>query len=459
MQFKSLQKDPIKYTFLLFLVGACARWDVNIVGRLALSEVLLVAYFPFAAMNLRRYLAIPQVRIIIGLSFLYLIGISVTDYFVGNFFELYIRGAVRPIIIGIIFFSFLDLTVRAPKGLPFFFAGLVVSGLQNFFYSVDFRAEFAVAGSYRDVAFRYTALVLSGAFFGGYLLSRVSIMGTGLFYIVAGGVFSQFGSRTSGILLVATGFIFLGYKYFQARGIHRGVKINFKAFLKYGIVGLVVLIGTLYLYTYSAPRGYLGERVQSKFEDQSQSVLGATPLGLVLTGRYHLLSNSLMIMEKPILGHGSWPVEGPYIIEALRLLGESMSESAMAGGALARGTGHSIILGGGSNHGLIGLIYWGAIFFFVIKLLIYYLRFETRYSILMVPLLIQLCLLMWLTPLGTYDRLVLGLILAHYCLLFGMDKNFFLPRLKGSHLLIQARDLHPRTPVHGGSVARSSPRF
>lgn len=459
MNFSHLQKDPVKYSVLLFLVGACARFDVNLVARFALSELLLIAYFPFALSNIKIHFTIPQVRLVAILCVIYLVGISITDLYVGNFFNLYMRGAARPVVIGVLFISFLDLTVRAPKGLPFFFAGLVLAGLQNFFYNVDFRAEFAVAGTYRDVAYRYTPLVLAGAFFGGYLLSRVSIVVTGLCYITTGAVFAQYGSRTSGILLLVSGFVFVFYKYFQARGMHRRAKVSLIAYLKYGVVGVVLITGALYAYIYSAPRGLLGERVQSKFENQSQSALGATPIGVLLTGRYHILSNTLMMMEKPILGHGSWPVEGPYIVEALSLLGEQMNEQAMYQSTFGRGTGHSIILGGGSNHGLIGLCYWGLLFFFSVKLLIYYLRFETRYSILMVPLLIQLCIMMWLTPLGTYDRIVIPLALAHYCLLFGLDKNFMLPRLKRSQLLIQTGANQQQSPVYGGPAIRTSKHF
>jgi hypothetical protein len=444
MNFRQLQKDPIKYTVLLFLVGACARFDVNLIARFALSELLLIAYFPIALFNIQHHFQIKQVRISTILCFVYLAGISITDYYVGNFFELYIRGAARPVIIGILFISFLDLTIRAPKGLPFFFAGLVVAGLQNFFYNVDFRADFAVAGTYRDVAYRYTPLVLASAFFGGYLISRVSIPVAGFIYISTGVIFSQFGTRTSSILLVATGFILITYKFLQARGIHRAARINFKSLIKYCSIGAILLIGVIYAYTYAAPRGVLGERVQSKFEDQAQTVFGESPLGILLRGRPHILSNLLMMREKPILGHGSWPIEAPYLIEAISILGENVNPSAINQAAFGRGVGHSIIMGGASSHGIIGLAYWTTIFYFIIKTLFYYLRFETRYSLLMVPLLIQLSIIMWLTPLGTYDRMIISIGLAHYCLIYGLNRNYFISRLPVYNLLVRQDNLMRR---------------
>lgn len=449
LRFRNLQKDPVKYTFLLFVIGACARWDVNIVGRLALSELLLVAYFPFAVMNIQRYFSIRQVRIVAALCLLYLVGISITDYVVGNFFQLYVRGAIRPIIIGVLFLSFLDLAIRAPKGLPFFFAGMVVSGLQNFFYSVDFRAEYTIAGSYRDVAYRYTPLVLAGMFYGGYLLSKVSIAATGASYIIAGAVFAQFGSRTSGILLVGTGFVFIAYKFLQARGVRRSATVDLKALIKYAILGAVVVVGALYAYTFSAPRGFLGERVQSKFEDQSQTVFGDSPVGIVLRGRPHILSNLLMMRDKPLLGHGSWPMEGPYLIESFRILGESINEQLLFQSTMGRGVGHSIIMGGASNHGVIGLTFWLSVFYFIVKLLVYYFRFETRYSLLMVPILISMIISMWITPLGTIDRMIISFSLAQYCLLFGLERNYFVHRLNRNNVLIK-QDAVPR--VNGSVV-------
>lgn len=448
MHFKNLQKDPVKYTFLLFLVGACARYDVNIMARFALSELLLFAYFPFALPNLQRYFQIKAVRVVATLCVVYLIGITITDFFIGNYFALYMRGAARPVVIGILFISLLDLTIRAPKGLPAFFLGLVVSGLQNYIYTVDFRAEFTLEGTYRDVAYRVTPLVLALAFFGGYLLSKISIFWTGVAYIITGIVFSQYGSRTSGILLLGTGMVFVVYRYLQARGIHRSVQVNIKSVAKYGLFAAVILVGILYAYTWAAPSGLLGERVRSKFEMQSATVFGRSPVGIVMRSRHQILSNLLMIKDKPILGHGSWPLEGPYIVEAITLLGVNLRENQITQGLLSRGTGHSIILGGGSNHGLIGLTFWLSLFYFIVKLAAYYLRFETRYSLLMVPLLIQLSILMWLTPLGTYDRIVIALCLAHYCLFFGLDRNFLLPRLKHGDILISNQQgiQHPSPP-------------
>ena len=65
------------------------------------------------------------------------------------------------------------------------------------------------------------------------------------------------------------------------------------------------------------------EEQQEKMLMQSRNVFGASPIGLLLSGRTQVYAAVLGVMDRPIFGFGSWrhDLTSAYVVEALAEVG------------------------------------------------------------------------------------------------------------------------------------------
>lgn len=420
--------DKILITLFMFMAGVLSKIDVNIIGRFSGTEILFIGLFPYVLFQCKQFLKDRRFVGLVWLFVLYAVWIILSDILVSNYFELFLRGIMRPIVVFIIFINLLYFCYRQPSSLVYLLIGMFFSAAFVALSGTGYRLEENSIG-YNLYAYRWTPVVSASASAIAFLLSFISMYASGLFVLALAVGYAALASRTTGMVLFSAGVVFFFHRIFQGRVIAGKFRLPIKRLMVYAVAALILLSGMFVFYSYAAPRGILGETARIKYMDQSTTTMGATPWGMLLAGRYNIISNWLMIKEDPIFGKGSWPEEGPYILEALLILGETIPEQAYAALSINRGTGHSIILGSYSNNGIFAFIFWMFVFWQSLKLCIHFMRFETKLSLLMFPYLLTFLMALWLTPLGPQDRLMSGLVLALYILMLNPNGDKIAPRL------------------------------
>lgn len=406
----------------MFLAGILLRVDVYVIGRLSASEVLLACLMPF-------YITIrPRVRNRVTRQFsiwisVFAIAIVASDLWNDTDTELMIRGLARPIIIALMFVTFVRVMQKEPGNIRFFFIGLLLSGVVNVFFHTDFRAallEDADTASYGYQAFVYTPLVYGILSVGAWMLSRHSHNAAVTWLIVGGVLVGAQLSRTTSLVFILSGILML----FAAR---IGATANILSKIRSAampIIFIIIPLTFLILYQFMnlyievALAGWAGDRTAAKVASQIANPTTSHVLNIFLNGRHYNVSNALMIWENPLFGTGSWPVEGPYVLRALNWLGMDVSNYYMEKIITARGIGHSILFGSWANYGLQGCIFWIMSLKWIYSYTI--LLFRRRDSILwlVLPYILIFTISIFFNNLNSLNRVMAALLPAALALMY-----------------------------------------
>lgn len=292
----------------LFLIGLGSQTQINVGGYTAISEFFLVICLPIAI--LRNYSIFKKDRCstMLWLLILWMIGVCVTDIATNNFFAAFIRGFIAPLGILASLVVIYPLLKRNRDGLKWFLLGVAISSVVSIYI---FQAGSIVGAS--DV--------LSGNMSAsearvGYKLFWVEQMSTWLglpvkgWYLnfpIAGSVAICFfvsayslltGGRSAFIMsfLSSLLLLFCGHSRSKMKGLAKhGVIV---------IVGLLILTPLIRLvYKEAAISGFMEEGEFDKYEKQAK---GKTVIEILMSGRGEFFIAMSAILDKPILGHGSY---------------------------------------------------------------------------------------------------------------------------------------------------------
>jgi len=318
---------------LAFLTGAVAWLEVQVVGRLYLGELLLLACslgLPF----LFTYVGSTRERQLLGwffaLAALYLLGLIATDLYRGTPFTDYARGWARAAVYVGDFAGLLVLGYRRPVRLALFVAGTAVSQLVLTAFGV-WPADWKFGYAYPVTV---AVLVL--------LDSRRPILAF-LVTLCLGVVHLLLDYRIFGAICVVAAVVI----WLQGSEAKRQVA---KAALATGALGAFVLL-------YASGVGLVGSKHDLSIRRQSSNIER-------LAG---LLVAAQVIRESPIIGQGSW-AKSDEAIETWALLQEEWGREATAqdlqGRALLSPEGaairaHSMILQAWVEAGLVGFVFFG----------------------------------------------------------------------------------------------------
>ena len=334
----------------LLAAGSLIKIDVNITGRLALGEMLMLILLPYSIQcisELRQYKALNKIFVSL---ILWIIGCCLSDLINHNELQYFLKGVFRPIICITNLLGCFALSYKRPGNLYYFFIGLFISGVQNYILPTDSRAggEEAI-GHYQYYAYAYTPFFLGLASFGGYLLAKRSITTASILCIILGIIAFPIMSRTTASVLLLSGILIYCINKFPV----------FEKVNNIGITKIILVIFSLYLvayypYIYCAKNGYLGERQKEKFETQyNKSPLTQNPIGFLFAGRTESVGAMVRTAQSPIIGNGSWPKRGNSNMIAARLVG--IDESEVSKSLLdpqKRDIGHSVFFGMWSQAGI-----------------------------------------------------------------------------------------------------------
>ena len=353
-----------------FLTGLGSQLFVRLIGYLAFTEVFFLVTAP---LKLRALLAAasgtPSTTIFTILWVLWVIGSITADLVNGSQFDILARGVSRSLFLGLDVLILYALWRRKYEKIEYFLLAYPVSlFISRFVFksgaeewlgaeTTDF-SQWKANTSYLVVGVLYAFVAC--LYRRAPLLVAAATAATGVF-------FTAMGSRSYGLTQFLAAVLMIAFPGGGARAAADMVAVVRKRRgLAYKIAG-GILLGVLTVYAagqaYKAATraGLLGEQELLKLEDQ-----GRTKGGILVGGRFGFFVGLWAASHKPILGHGSWPLDVyGYTGEVVDMFEIDTKDARMMTKKLYWIPCHSATVSGWVEHGIFGLLFW----LFVIYLL------------------------------------------------------------------------------------------
>jgi O-antigen ligase len=166
-----------------------------------------------------------------------------------------------------------------------------------------------------------------------------------------------------------------------------------------------------------APAGVLGEDQRIKFEEQTTTTLGTSPLGLVLGGRPQVYGAILGIKERPILGFGSWrhDLTSVFVVDAFTDVGNDprLIDHMNKTGAVS-GAGHSVLFQAWVENGIVPAACWILIAFIALKVSVFNIQNNNIYTAFFIINLGAFFWTFFFSPPPVFLRYLVGIYMAYY---------------------------------------------
>jgi hypothetical protein len=336
-------------------LGAAGGLFVRIVGYLSLLEAWFLVTLPLRLREVVSTCCLPGMRGFTLLWIGWMVGAVVADIANATPLPLAARGFSRAFFLGVVCLCLVPRWLAAPRRLEAFVAGTPIAHviglkyLRSGTYTIN-GAEIDAADLGWETWTNYFLLSLAMAAIARWW--RWSPWACAVLAAVIGGVNLVMGSRSAGATqLVAAALMpfFMGRRVAQ-RGLGLGRIAAIIATFVAGAVAIAMLYGTL------AAGGTLGEKALEKYERQR-----AAKGGLIVGGRAEFFVGLSAALDRPLLGHGSWPVDtGEALERAATRFGFEISDgrSRRDPHAQALIPTHSAVVGAWVEHGIMGGIFW-----------------------------------------------------------------------------------------------------
>jgi O-antigen ligase len=317
--------------------------EVDLVGRLFLSEILLLCMLPFLLWARGHLLLAPLPRKLILLGFAWLLAQIITDAIRGTPLEDLSRGWAK-ITFLLLNFSAVYLYLNGRKNRFFWFAaGIALGQILAYFLNPNIFVEnypwkFGYGTAITLLAVLFTQIRI---FENNKFLPSIIILGMGVlnFYL---------DFRSLGLICVLTG----GFLLIRKSDRFGSKKLKRSDVVLLILLGSVALYGITKLYDYTANAGWLGMEVRDKYLLQSSG-----DMGILLGGRSEILASGQAIIDSPLIGHGSWAKDQKYADILMYALNQHGYE-IQGGDGSDLIPSHSYIMGAWVEAGLVGAIFW-----------------------------------------------------------------------------------------------------
>jgi hypothetical protein len=415
----------------MFVIGATKTFDFQLVGRVSLAEVIAFTFVPFFWLTKRESWINGNLYKCIWLLALLFFGIIISDLINDNYFWFSARAFARPLfMVGFLLF-FIPVLRRDPLSLIYMVYGGIIGGVLKYFRGSTFEtADAMVEGTYAGVAFRILPL-LAPVFIAAsvFIYARSRVMSAGCF-ILLGALLLYIGAPRSSLLVVLAtmSIIFLISKLKSSQA--RRIQLNTSRKIALSCVIMFSLSLAYFAYIYTAPRGLLGDDQRIKYMDQANQRYGATPWGLILSGRAPVYGAILGIIEKPIVGFGSWrhDLTSAFVIDAIVDVGaDSRVLDNMRKGGEASGAGHSVLFQAWVENGILPAIAYLWIYWIFYRVFIFSIKYDSRITPFIIFTFVSFTWAFLFSPPDLALRFNVGLFMAIYVVY--MDKKKPLSRV------------------------------
>ena len=340
-----------------FLAPAMVWVEVRVIGRLFVSELILLGLLPFLYLARGRMLAAPLPRTFLALGALWLASQMLTDVVRETEFEDYFRGWAK---IGFFLANFCVLYMLlygSRQRIVLFGFGIAVGGYLTYWLN---PSEFADSYPWKfgvGIATTMLAVLVTQwrAYPANFILRALPLLSVGVVHLTLG-----YRSMV-GVLMLSLAYMAAQWMVGRRRVVPAPSPLRGLLFL---VVCAVVGAGTIQFYGIMAESGYLDERSTFTYERQKVG-----EFGVLLGGRPEILASSRAVMDSPILGHGSWAHGADYAAYLLdaRLLGYDTPLSIGLKEDII--PSHSHLVGAWVEAGILGAVFWAWVAFLCLRVL------------------------------------------------------------------------------------------
>ena len=367
-----------KKNFILLMLGLLGELHIQIIGSIAISELIMFVIAPVIFINdfgkLRRHGFMPYFFCV----WLAILGCVISSVANSTPFPMAIRGlagAYALFAMPVVMHRCLSNNL---SGLKWIIVGFALScfisifGLQS---SVDLAAiGNAGVGEKPELYYAKHYGALFSIWYKGWYLQCPTIIAAILMLLPIVQIIISSSSGRSALLSALFGLFLL---FFVRRSVFRMRLLKNKILFVCG-TGVVIVLMLTQLYKYAAINGFLNEAAQKKYEYQTRK--GGGPLALIMSGRADFFIGMTACFNRPILGHGPWASDdGGYIARFLEKYGDSEDYERYYGELQFRRKmglsqsiipAHSHIIGFWLWYGILALPLWP----YVLKKLLEYLH-------------------------------------------------------------------------------------
>jgi O-antigen ligase len=343
----------------LFLLGALLSQQINLVGVLTVSEVICFLYFIAFGKDMMRYAMQEPLFRWFALAWGGLLLMQATSDLVNGIAMSEIkRGWARTVFLAINTLVIAHMSRFRLDRIVAFFFGYLLSLLIGIWLLVNPYLALWKFG-YGGAVTLFLALAM------GMRTSRNMNYAAALAFLLLGLFHFKMNARLLGGMSLFTGMtaFFSGYLYSerQKRPVSAGLFIGLM---------LISAVGILQLYKQGVTSGVFGEVSREKYLKQT-----ADGRNVLLGGRSEYMFSLPAILEKPVLGHGSFARNVPFLrkyIDINRIDLNAWDTMLML--ELEVIPTHSHILGAWVESGFMGALFWLLILFHACRLFIRVLR-------------------------------------------------------------------------------------
>jgi hypothetical protein len=286
----------------VFVFGAAGVYSLNVVGSLPGNEILLFPVLPVILLTRGRRAFDRRYLWFYVLTGAWLLGTLIADVYASSPSETRMKGTARVIFFALNFMALAVLINDKTRRIVIF--GMSIAAVE-FLGSLQFRGEFLVQWKF---GISESAAIV-GLLISTYFYARRRYWICGLISVGLAGLNLIFGFRSQlAILLVAAVLVLPLFEETKTwRGGTGGAQNRIRVLVLLGLAGVAAYAANAAI-RYAAGHGFFDESTQAKFETQAGG-----DLGVLVGGRPETLVAIQAIIDKPIIGHGSFPYEPKYL--------------------------------------------------------------------------------------------------------------------------------------------------
>lgn len=351
---------------LLFLIGVFSLTQVRLMGKIGISELIMVCATPFVFLKNFSFYRREGIVLFLMLCMLWLIGAITSDLINGSVIEQVARGISVPVVIFCTVVCIYPLLRRDIKNIKWLLLGIACSMVLSIFVfqrgsAGDLAAQGDASGAIERVVgyklfwFNMANSWLSLPIEGWYMYAPTAYLLVAPLVLAIMGLF--IGGR-SAFLVMTMSWLFI----FMVRK-----NLKMMRMIRNYIVLIILILGATALcvkavYKFCAENGYIGEDERKKYEVQTQQ--GESFVKLLLSGRSEFFIALFAALDKPLLGHGSWAVDRRgYNYDFVMKYGtpediKAFQWNMQMGGGISMIRTHSHIMTYWLWHGVFGLLFW-----------------------------------------------------------------------------------------------------
>ncbi len=396
----------VRTAVLYFFIPFPLLLEFEFIGRLIGLELILAVLVVPAFLMKNRDLT-KEAKLIFFWIFLWLGASLISDFFNSSDFSDAARGWARLIFLASNFFVLYKFLDSEDKWLIFLLGTLVAWLVRNYFESIEIQTFWKFGGGlFSSIVSIVVIMLIRKEHWKASLGVYIAIFAFCAFLSLA------LNSRSSAAgFLVASLLLFLLRNKSLAERIHNYLGRNVVLSL-FALASVFYFFG--YLYVISAESGMIGEEAQMKIE--AQRLGGFDPvLGLVFGGRPEVFASSAAIIDRPLIGHGSWAKGREYVNVYLSSLIYFKDKSDFP--LLDEETGliptHSHIFGAWVDSGIVGAGFWIFVMTLIRKRLALAVFFERKSDLIFISLLFWLIWDVFFSPFGALMRLWWAIIFVY----------------------------------------------